>query len=146
MAKRYRVGMGTRLVNAFMRRMVERGKGPSYVYIVSVPGRKTGVIRSNPIDVMDVGGRRNLVAPYGETNWVRNARAAGEVTLSRGGRAERFRVVEVDPDEAAPILRKYLQDVRVARPYFDVTADASDEQIAAEAKRHPVFRLEPIPS
>jgi deazaflavin-dependent oxidoreductase (nitroreductase family) len=84
--------------------------------MLSVPGRKTGQIRSNPVDIMEIGGRRYLVAPYGETDWVRNARAAGEVTLSRGGRAERFRVEEVDPDEAAPVLRKYLQDVRLVRP------------------------------
>jgi deazaflavin-dependent oxidoreductase (nitroreductase family) len=143
MAKRYRVGMGTRLVNALMRRMLERGKGPSFLYLLSVRGRKSGRVHSTPVDVMEVDGRRYLVAPYGEVNWVRNARAAGEVTLSRGEHSETFRVTEVGPDEAAPVLRQYLKKIRVVRPYFDVKPDSPDEDIAAEAKKHPVFRLDP---
>ena len=90
---------------------------------------------------MQRDGRRWLVAPYGVTNWVRNARAAGHVTLSRGRRSETLRVAELGADDSVPILRQYLREVPVTRPYFDVTPDSSDQQIAAEAPRHPVFLL-----
>ncbi len=91
---------------------------------------------------MDVGGRRWLVAAYGPGNWVKNARAAGEVTLSRGGRSRTYRVVEAEPSEAVPVLLR-LSDVRVSRPYFDATPDSPDEALLAELPRHPVFALVP---
>ena len=82
-----------------------------------------------------------MVAPYGQVNWVKNARAAGVVTLKRGRHAERFEVLEADPAEAIPVLRQYMVQVPVTHPYFDAAPDASDDRIAAELPRHPVFRL-----
>jgi hypothetical protein len=75
-------------------------------------------------------------------NWVRNARAAGEVSLSRGGRTEHVRVSELSPDASAPVLRQYISEVRVTRPYFDVTVDSTDQEFAAVAPRHPVFEVQ----
>jgi len=143
MAKTMRFGLGRRLLNGVMRFLLQRGKGPPFLFLLSVRGRKTGLIRSTPVAVMELDGQRWLVAPYGRVDWVRNARAAGEVTVSRGARSESLQPTEVGPAEAVPVLRKCLKDFRVVRPYFDVTADSSDEAIAAEAARHPVFRLDP---
>ena len=143
MAKTYKLNLGTRLVNWVFRTMTRLGLGASYRQILTVPGRKTGRLYSTPVDVMEVGGDRWLVAGYGPVNWVRNARAAGEVTLSRGGRTEKYRIAEASPAEAVPVLRKYLTDVRVVRPYFDAAPDAPDEALEAELSRHPVFRLVP---
>ncbi|MGZ4425981.1 MAG: nitroreductase family deazaflavin-dependent oxidoreductase, partial [Gaiellaceae bacterium] len=84
-----------------------------------------------------------LVAAYGPVSWVRNARAAGEVTLSRGGRSEKFAVVEAAAQAAIPVLRADIDEIKVTRPYFDATPDSHDEAIAAELKRHAVFRLAP---
>jgi hypothetical protein len=94
---------------------------------------------------MDTGGQRWLVAGYGPANWVRNARAAGEVTLSRGGHQARCAIAEPTPDEAVPVLRKYLTDIRVTRPYFDATPASTDSELKAELPRHPVLRLIPKP-
>jgi hypothetical protein len=85
------------------------------------------------------------VAGYGPANWVRNARAAGEVTLSRGGHQARCAVAEPAPGEAVPVLRKYMSVVRVTRRYFDVTPVSPDSEIEAELPRHPVLRLIPKP-
>ena len=74
-------------------------------------------------------------------NWVANARAAREVTLSRGGRSEKFAVEDADPTDAIPVLRQYMRQVRVTRGYFDARPDSPDEAIAAELPRHPVLRL-----
>jgi hypothetical protein len=91
--------------------------------------------------LVDDGRHRWLVAPYGEVGWVRNARAAGEVTLRRGRRAETVAIVEVVPAEAAPVLKRYVSEVPITRPYFDVTPASDLAAFAAEAARHPVFRL-----
>ena len=99
--------------------------------------------RSLTVDVIEVAGDRWLVAGYGPASWVRNARAAGEVTLGRGGRSEKFRVVEATPEAAIPVLRAYIDEIKVTRPYFDAGPDSPGDAIAAELKRHAVFRLAP---
>ena len=144
MAKIYRVGPGTRLVNRVFAAMTRRGLGKDYRHLLTVRGRKTGRPRTTPVDVMREGARRWLVAAYGVTSWVHNARAAGEVTISRGGRQETLRVTELTPEDSVRVLRQYLREVPVTRAYFDVTADSTDEEIAAEATRHPVFALIPL--
>jgi hypothetical protein len=50
-------------------------------------------------------------------------------------------VTELAPEESLPVLREYLREVPVVRPYFDATAESSDDVLAAEARRHPVFCL-----
>ena len=140
-ARTYRLGAGSRLINWVFATLTKLGLGASYRHILTVRGRKTGRVYSTPVDVMEVGGDRWLVAGYGVVNWVHNVRASGEATLSRGGRSQAYRVAEVGPADAIPVLREYMRQVRVTAPYFDATPDSSDEAVAAEVARHPVFRL-----
>ena len=123
--------------------LTQLGLGASYRHILTVPGRKTGRLYSTPVDVIELDGQRWLVAGYGPANWVANARAAGEVTLRRGRHSDRFEVEEVAPATAVPMLRRYMSEIRVTRAYFDANPDSTDEAIAAELPRHPVFRLVP---
>ena len=139
----YRVGTATRLVNRFFAMLTRHGRGAAYRHELTVVGRTSGRPRTVPVDVMDVDGVRHLVAAYGEVSWVHNARAAGTVTLSRGGASSRWRVTELHGVEAVPAVRQYLAQVPVTAPYWEVTADSSDEEIAAAVARHPVFRLAP---
>ncbi len=141
MAKAYRVNPGTKAVNQLFRRLTELGLGASYRHILTVRGRKTGILRSTPVDVMDVDGRRWLVAGYGPVNWVENARAAGEVTLRRGRSSKRYAVADADAKDAVPVLRQYMSEVRVTRNYFDANPKSSDDAIAAELARHPLLAL-----
>jgi deazaflavin-dependent oxidoreductase (nitroreductase family) len=127
-------------VNAVMKLLIRLGLGGRHVYLLTVRGRKTGRPYSTPVTLIEDGDRW-LVAPYGEVGWVRNARAAGQVELSRKGRTETLRSEEVPPEEAAPVLREYLRQVPVVRPYFDVRPNSPIEAVQAEAPRHPVFRL-----
>jgi deazaflavin-dependent oxidoreductase (nitroreductase family) len=143
MARRYKLGAGTRLINRWFGLLTRMGAGASYRHILIVRGRRTGQLRSTPVDVLEVGGARWLVAGYGPANWVGNARAAGEVSLRRGRHTTHYRVREADAAEAIPVLRDYLRRIRVTRRYFDAVADASDAAIAAELTRHPVLRLIP---
>lgn len=141
--KRYRVTWVTRLINGPFAWLARRGLGADFRYVLTVKGRRSGMAYSTPVDAIEHDGRRWLVAAYGVTNWVRNARAAGEVQLSRGTQSRRMRIREADPEEAAPVLRRYLKLVPVTRPYFVAGPDASLDALAAEAGAHPVFELEP---
>jgi hypothetical protein len=93
------------------------------------------------VPLLFADGERWLVSPYGEREWVKNARATGEVELTRALRTERARVEEVDPVTAAPVLREYLRKTPVTKRYFDASAESPLEAFAAEASRHPVFRV-----
>ena len=64
--------------------LVGLGLGPSHIYLLQVRGRKSGKLFSTPVDLLELQGKRYLVAPRGRTQWVRNAEAAGEITLKRG--------------------------------------------------------------
>jgi deazaflavin-dependent oxidoreductase (nitroreductase family) len=110
-------------------------------HVLTVVGRKTGRKYSTPVQLLFHDGQRWLVAPYGERPWVRNARAAGWVELTRALRTERARIEELDAQTAAPILREYLRKTPVTKAYFDANRDSPLEDFAAEAPRHPVFRL-----
>lgn len=75
---------------------------------------------------------------------VKKARAAGHVTVSRGGRREEVRLVEVPVEDRVPPLPAYLQGNKnsMVRKYF-ATPESSDEELQALAPEHPVFKLEP---
>jgi deazaflavin-dependent oxidoreductase (nitroreductase family) len=144
MARAYRLSLWRRAVNVLVRALLRVGLGPPHTYLLTVPGRRSGRIYSTPVTLVEEeGGLRWLVAPYGEVAWVRNARAAGEVALRRGRRVEPVAIFELAPQEAAPVLKRYLTDVPITRPFFDVTPASALPAFAAEAPRHPVFRIVP---
>jgi deazaflavin-dependent oxidoreductase (nitroreductase family) len=142
MARTYRLTPARRAVNVLVRELLRIGLAPRGMLLLTVAGRRTGKPRTTPVTLVEGDeGRRWLVAPYGAVGWVLNARAAGKVRLTRGRRSEDVEIDEVAAEEAAGVLRTYLRDVRVVRPYFDVAPDSPLEAFAAEAPRHPVFRL-----
>ena len=142
MAKTYRMGAFARFGNLMSAAMIELGVGPAGMHLLTVRGRKSGQPRTTPVNLIEHAGRRWLVAPYGEVGWVHNAREAGEVTLRRGRTVQRANVREASPEEAAPVLRSYLRQLKlVVGPYFDVSLSDHEAAFAAEAPRHPVFAV-----
>ncbi|TDD66289.1 nitroreductase family deazaflavin-dependent oxidoreductase [Jiangella aurantiaca] len=142
MARTYRTTLARRIGNAAIATALKAGLVPPYA-LLTVRGRKSGRPRTTPVRVMTHGGRRYLVAPYGDVAWARNAREAGEVSLRRGRNRASYAVVECGPDEAGPVLKAYLRVEPITRPYFDARPSDPPAAFAAEAGRHPVFRLEP---
>ena len=130
-----------RLINVLVKGLLRVGVSGRHAYLLGVPGRRSGRTYSTPIILIE-NGQRWLVAPYGEVSWVRNARAAGQVTLSRGRHREEIKISEVGPQESAPVLREYLRRARAVRSVFDASPDSPLEAFVAEAGRHPVFRVE----
>jgi deazaflavin-dependent oxidoreductase (nitroreductase family) len=137
-------GTVRRGLNAAMAAALRRGLGPPGIYLLETKGRTTGAVRSTPVSLVEDATGRYLVSPYGTPAWVHNARAAGEITLRRGRRRDRLAVAELGPDESAPVLKRYAQEQRITRPWFDARHDGPVEAFAVEAARHPVFRLEPL--
>jgi deazaflavin-dependent oxidoreductase (nitroreductase family) len=137
----YGVDVPTWLTTALVAPLVRLGIGPRHFHLLSVPGRRTGRVYRTPVSVVERDGRRWLVAPYGEREWVKNARAAGVVELRRGPRMEQVRVKEVPPADRARILRAYLSQVPFTREFFDAEPGAPEVEFAAEAARHPVFAI-----
>lgn len=144
MTRIYRLGRGARLRNMAFSAMTLMGLGARHRYVLSVAGRTSGMVRSTPVDVMADHGARWLVAAYGATGWVLNARAAGLATLSRGGRSEKVSVVELDIADSVSVLRQFLREVPDARPYFEATTHATNVELQMEASRHPVFVVLPV--
>jgi deazaflavin-dependent oxidoreductase (nitroreductase family) len=141
MARQFRRTAMRRFLDRWMTAVISRGKGPPGIYLITVPGRRTGRPYTTPVSLVEDRGTRWLVAPYGAVGWVRNLRAAGRVTLTRGRRSEDLAVRELEPHEAAPVLQRYLAANNITRRHFDATRRSPVEDFEAEAHRHPVFLL-----
>lgn len=141
MAARFTQTPLRRLGNRLITPLVRLGLAGRRTHVLTVRGRRSGRRYSTPVQLVLDGGRRWLVAPYGEREWVKNARAAGEVELSRARRTTRHRIEEADAEQAAPILREYLRTTPIVKSYFDTPADAPVEAFVTEAATHPVFRV-----
>ena len=134
-----------RIFNRLFAIAIRFGIGLGHNYVVEVRGRKSGRIFSTPIDLLEVGRRRYLIAPRGETNWVRNARAAGRVTLRKGRRREEFAVRELGLAERPELLKAYLDRFALTvQRYFPISRGSSVSEFAPIAERYPVFELTPI--
>ena len=131
-----------RLSNKAFGILVGLGLGLRHNYLLQVRGRKTGRVYSTPVNVLELEGKRFLVAGRGRTQWVRNAEASGEIVLKKGWRSRRFRIRSVPNNEKPEILSAYLDRFRltVAR-YFPVRAGSGPEAFAEGAERYPVFEL-----
>lgn len=113
--------------------------------LITIRGRKSGLPRTNPVAIIEVEGRRWVWAPWGEVNWVRNLRAAGEATITKGGRAEEVRATELNAEERIGFFRDDLGGLaRSVRGgvWFIRTVDSVDlNDPVGAAQGRPVFEL-----
>jgi deazaflavin-dependent oxidoreductase (nitroreductase family) len=146
MAKTLQINFADRIGDTLITTLLRAGVNMGTTSLLTVRGRKSGQPHTVPVVLVEQEGQRWLVAPYGVVQWVRNIRAAGTATLTRGRRSETISVTELPAGEAAPILKQYLRNVATVRPYFDVMRDSPLEAFEREAPRHPVFRITPMES
>jgi deazaflavin-dependent oxidoreductase (nitroreductase family) len=111
--------------------------------VLEVRGRKSGEWRRTPVNLLAFEGERYLVAPRGETQWVRNMRVAGGGRLVLGRRTEEFEATELPEAERPDLLRAYLEKWKweVGAFFGGVGPDSSDEELLRIAPDHPVFRI-----
>jgi deazaflavin-dependent oxidoreductase (nitroreductase family) len=114
--------------------------------VLTVAGRKSGTPRSTPVTPMTVDGKRYVVGGFPNADWIRNVRAATEVTVGRGRDRERVRLVELSADDAKPLLRAFPTEVPTGVGFMKrsgLIKDGSPEEFEALAGICPVFRFEP---
>jgi deazaflavin-dependent oxidoreductase (nitroreductase family) len=143
-AARYiRPGRNTTVFNEIVAALTRAGISIWGSRVLGVRGRKSGEMRTTPVNLLTVDGERYLVAPRGVTQWVRNIRVTGEAELRLGRRVEPIRVEELSDDEKPAILRAYLTRWKFeVGVFFDgVDASASDETLRGIAPGYPVFRV-----
>lgn len=147
MATHYRApGWFTRNVfNQLVAFLTKRGMSVLGSRVLAVKGRSSGEWRTTPVNLLSYESRRYLVAPRGETQWVRNLRVAGTGELRLGRRAETFRGRELTDEEKVPVLRAYLRKWKAeVGIFFDGTGpDSADDQLRAIAPKHPAFEVLP---
>jgi deazaflavin-dependent oxidoreductase (nitroreductase family) len=146
MARPFEYSRDRRIVNRIIIWLLKLGIAPRHYNLLTVTGRITGMPHSVPVVLVEEGTKRWLVAPYGEVDWVKNARKSGMVNLTRRKQSEDLRIRDISPEEAAPVLKKYLDENPITKPYFDAEEDSSLDEFVEEARSRPVFELIKIQS
>jgi deazaflavin-dependent oxidoreductase (nitroreductase family) len=135
--------VAARAGNELIRWLAEAGISLAGTRALRVRGRKTGKLRGVVINLLSVDGRDYVVSPRGNTQWARNARAAGSVEMGPRWRTRHVRVVEIADDAKPQLLKRYLE-----RWYWEVkghvgglTPQSTEVEIRAVAASIPVFEL-----
>ena len=132
----------TQWMNRAFSWLASLGLTPSDTVTIEVRGRKSGNVRANPVTTVVLDGQRYLVSVRGESEWVRNVRAAGGEAAIRRRKRRRVRLEEVPVQQRAPILKAYLKKTAiVTRQHFGIAPDAPLAEFARIADGHPVFRI-----
>jgi deazaflavin-dependent oxidoreductase (nitroreductase family) len=131
------------LFNPFVAWLVRRGVNIAGAAILEVVGRRSGEPRRTPVNPLTLGGERFLLAPRGETEWVRNIRVTGRAALLRGKRREEISIAEVTDAEKLPIIRAYLKAWawEVGAFFEGLSVTSSDDDVRAVASGFPVFQI-----
>jgi deazaflavin-dependent oxidoreductase (nitroreductase family) len=132
----------TNVFNRLVKGLGRLGISAAGAQTLAVRGRKSGEIRTTPVNPFVIDGVTYLLAPRGTTQWARNLRAVGEGELRKGGKARRFTAEEVADADKLPLLRLYLDKwAWEAKDFLGVDKGASDEQLREIAPQHPAFRV-----
>jgi deazaflavin-dependent oxidoreductase (nitroreductase family) len=122
--------------------LIRLGIGLAHHYLLITRGRKTGREYSTPVNVLELNGRRYLVASRGETGWVRNARAAGSVILKKGAKQWTVKVRELPEADRPPVIKEFLDRFASSvQRFYTIRAGAPVEDFRAVAASNPVFEL-----
>ena len=144
MHQRYDVpGMGARIFNSTLRRLAENGISLQGSTALRVRGRTSGQLRGVVVNLLEVDGRRYLVSPRGNTQWARNARAAGEIEMGPTRRSRTASIVEVSDDAKPELLKPYLDRWfwQLKGHVGGLTPRSSRDEMRAVAPSIPVFEI-----
>jgi deazaflavin-dependent oxidoreductase (nitroreductase family) len=137
-----------RFFGRFLQFLLSAGIPLGYNRLVTIRGRKSGIARVTPIAVLEIGERRWVWAPWGQVNWVRNLRAAGQATIQLRGRPLQVRSTELDPGERVAFFRDVLGPFARRFPFgtwFIRIVDGVDITKPIEAAEgRVVFELHPL--
>ncbi|MBB2992900.1 hypothetical protein FHR72_004405 [Mycolicibacterium iranicum] len=144
MTQRYDVpGLGARIVNGAIRRLAEAGLTIQGSTAIRVRGRTSGRLRPVVVNLLAVDGRRFLISPRGNTQWARNARAAGEIEIGPRGRTRGHRIVEMPDEDKPDLLKPYIDRWfwQVKGHIGGLTPQSSRDEMRRVAPSIPVFEV-----
>jgi len=131
-----------RILNRLYGLSVRLGLALSHNYLVEVAGRKSGRVFRTPVNLLEINGRSYLVAPRGDTGWVKNARAAGSLNLVKGAYRESFQLRELSDDEKPSIIKEFLDRyANAVERFYSVPKGSPVEAFREIAPTKPVFEL-----
>jgi len=133
----------TKKINSFLGWLFSRGIGSKRWVQIQHKGRKSGKAYATAVNWTEVDGQRYLVAPRGETQWVRNVRADDGKAVIKRGKSEAVRLEEVPIAERAPIIKNYVTENKVVKGEFGVEPSDPIEKYQEIAPNHPTFRIHP---
>ncbi|TMG01819.1 MAG: nitroreductase family deazaflavin-dependent oxidoreductase [Chloroflexi bacterium] len=132
-------------MNSLVGRLASWGLIPGGTALLQVKGRRSGQTRSTAVTWVEHDGQRYLVAPRGNTEWVRNVKAAGGEAVLKHGKSDAVRLEELPVEQRAPLIQAYLKKTaRVTKREFGIEPDAPIEEFQRIAPDHPVFRITTI--
>src|SRR5438552_10500546 len=138
------------IFNPIARRLLRIGTPLGPNALLTVRGRKTGQPRTTPVALVEVDDRRWIIGTFGDVNWVRNLRAAGQATLTSNRRAQPVTAVELSTTEAAEFYRgtlmSYVRGIPLGLGRFLLSSLGAGELLTdpdGAAQRHAVFELRP---
>ncbi len=139
-----------RRLNPLVRRLLRLGMPMGPNVLLTVRGRKSGLERTFPVAILEVGEGTYVFSPFGEVDWVRNLRAAGVAEIRRGRRTTAMTARELAPGDAAPLLEAGLRDAMgmplvgpMIAGWYGIDRASTAEDFLAAARRHPGFELLP---
>jgi len=142
------------LFNPIARRLLRVGVPMGPNALLTVRGRTSGLDRTTPVAVVSIDRRRWVIATFGETNWARNLRAAGNATITVNRRAEPVSARELSTTEAEAFYRDtltpYVNSIPLGLGRFMLGSLLGAKEMLtdpqAAAHHHPVFELRPATS
>jgi len=139
--------------NPLTRRLLRAGMPMGPNTLLTVRGRTSGEPRSAPVAIVNDHGRRYVIGAYGDVQWVRNLRAAGEGTIREHGKDMVVTARELQGTEAVDFFGVTLRGYVAKFPWFGrafarflfglVGKEVLDDPELAASTR-PVFELTPV--
>jgi hypothetical protein len=130
-----------RIINRAFGFMVKLGFGLSHNFLLEVRG-KSGRIYSTPVNVLEYKGKKYLVAPRGDTQWVRNVAVTQKATLVKGAKRENVRLRPLADEAKAEILKAYLDRYKLTvQRYFPIPAGSPLKEFEPLVGRYPVLEI-----
>ena len=141
-ASRYHPSTASRLANRIMVRLIRFGLPVGPMALLTVAGRRSGQPRTTPVFIGVTEGQRWIISSWGQSEWVKNVRAAGTVMIRQGRHTTRYRATEQPPATTiAQVHESFRKTPGFLRGGYAVKPGASEAEFAREAQRHPVFYL-----
>jgi deazaflavin-dependent oxidoreductase (nitroreductase family) len=130
-----------KFMNSIIGFFADKGLTPGRLVTLETKGRKTGNAHVVPVAIVTVDGKEYLVAPRGNTEWVRNVNANGVATIHHG-KDRPVRLEDVPVDQRAPIIQKYIgENASATKKYFGVDPKDPIEDFQRIAPDHPTFSI-----